>query len=146
MCYNLLMEKLKTKIRRFLYVLKNDWLRLDNVILAAAIVFCLAWTYGAIMSMSRNWELAQILAEKKYELKIAELEVENLELENKYYSSDEYKELSARAKMNKKLPGENLVYLPKNSDYAKNKHKEVAEKKMVEKSNLAQWLAFLLGV
>lgn len=139
------MEKLKTRFRRLIYSIKHDWLRFDNVILITAVVLCLGWTYGAIMSMSRNWELSQTLASRQYELAILKLEVANLELENQYYASEEYQELSARAKMNKKASGETMVYLPNNSEYAKNKHKNSTEKNLSEKTNFAQWLEFLLG-
>ena len=139
------MEKLKTRFRRFFYSIKHDWLRFDNVVLTVAAVFCLGWTYGAIMSMSRNWELNQTLSDKQYELAILKLEVESLELENRYYSSAEYQELAARAKMNKKNSGENMVYLPNNSESAKNKHKNPIVETKPEKSNFSQWIIFLFG-
>ena len=139
------MEKLRTKLRRFFYFLKHKWLSFDNVVLSLAIFFCLIWTYAAINSMARNWMLAENLAKKQYELTILELEVENLNLENQYYSSAEYQELSLRSKMNKKLAGETMVYLPSNSDYAKNKHQNTHQSTPPTKSNLSQWLSFLLG-
>lgn len=139
------MDKLKTRLRRFGYSIKHDWLRFDSIGLLIAVVFCLGWTYGAIMSMSRNWELSQTLANKQYELKRTQLEVESLELENQYYSSQEYQELAARAKMSKKSPGETMIYLPNNTDYAKNKHKTQVTATQPAKSNLAQWVWFLFG-
>lgn len=140
------MEKIKTSLRRFIYFLKHDFFNFENVVFSVAIILCLVWTYGAIESMSRNWVLSETLRKKKNELTMLELEVENLELENVYYSSEEYQELSARVKLNKKLPGETLVYLPKNSDYAKEKHKTKEEKERKEKTVLAQWLSLLLGI
>ena len=140
------MEKIRTSCRRFLYRLKHDWLRFDDILLSICLILCLVWTYGSIASMSRNWELAKTLERKRYELAVLELEVETLELENAYYSSDEYAELSARAKLNKKLPGETLVYLPKNSSSAKNKHLSTLASAPVERSNLFEWLSFLFGI
>lgn len=144
-CYNMVMEKMKTRLRRFFYTAKHDWFRFENVILVVAIIFCLGWTYGAIMSMSRNWELSQTLETKRFELAVVKLEVESLELENQYYKSEEYQELAARAKMNKKNPGETMIYLSDNSDYAKTKHKTVTTTKKPEKSNFAEWITFLFG-
>lgn len=146
MCYNMLMEKLKTKLRRFVYFLKNQWLNFDNVVLTLALIFCAVWTYAAINSMSRNWNLSENLTKKQNELKILELEVDSLKLENQYYASEEYQELSVRAKMNKKSSGETMIYLPDNSEYAKNKHQSKEMVVLTEKSNLAKWLSFLLGV
>ena len=97
--------------------------------------------------MSKNWVLEQNLADKERELEIIQLEVETQELENKYYASEEYQELSARAKLNKKMAGEEMIFLPNNSEYAREKHKNVeSENVKKEKSNFAEWMAFLFGI
>ncbi|MBR3204336.1 hypothetical protein IKF81_01480 [Candidatus Saccharibacteria bacterium] len=97
--------------------------------------------------MSRNWELSQKIATRKKELTLLQLEVETYELENEFYRSEEYQELSARSKQDKKAEGENLVYLPENSEVAKNKYKETtASEENAEPSNFSQWMSFLFGV
>ena len=94
--------------------------------------------------MSRNWRLMEKLGEEKRTLQLLSVEVETLELENDYYRTEEFQELSARKLANKKLPGENLVYLPANSEYAKNKHAQVTiEKTEKELPNFNKWLKFL---
>ncbi|MBR1795835.1 hypothetical protein IJ765_01050 [Candidatus Saccharibacteria bacterium] len=102
----------------------------------------------AITSMARNWSLEQTLAEKNRAKALLELEVETISLENKYYASNEYQELSARLHQNKMAAGETMIYLPKNSDYAKNKHKEEQKASSAEErpSNFSQWVSFLLGI
>ncbi len=140
------MQSILTSLRRFRYNLKNNFFSFENVVLFVAIALCLGWTYGAITSMSRNWQLSRTLLEKEYKLKILELEVSNLELENKYYASEEYQELSARRKLNKKSAGETMIYLPYNSEEAKNKHIEKERKTEPKKSNLSEWMAFLFGI
>lgn len=96
--------------------------------------------------MSRNWELEQRLVARRYELTLEQLEIDSIELENKYLASEEYQELMARARQNKKLEGETLIYLPDNSDYAKHKHEEVKTEEIVEEpSNFEQWFTFLFG-
>lgn len=137
---------MKTCLRQIIYRAKHDWFRYENILLIVCLVLCLSWTYGSIEAMSRNWTLSKILSDKEYELKVLEIEVGTTELENQYYSSEEYAELSARAKLNKKLPGETLVYLPDNSDYAKEKHTEEEKESEPEHSNLSEWLAFLFGI
>ena len=117
------MNNLKTKIRRIKYKLTHG-LSLSQVLVLLFVATCLFWTYRAITSLSRNWQLEQNLISKQREAKLLELEVETLALENQYYASEEYQELAARGKSNKILPGESLVYLPKNSDAARSKHKE----------------------
>lgn len=138
----------RTKIRRFLYKLKHDLVSVDGVIFGLTIFFTLTWTWGAISALSRNWSLAQRVESRRKALAVMRLEVENLELENEYYKSAEYQELAARAKQNKLLEGETLIYLPNNSEAAKSKHQNetVATIEEDTPSNFSQWLSFLFGV
>ncbi len=140
------MKELKTKFRRVKYWLTRN-MTVNRFLILAFILLCLNWTYSAIISLSRNWQLEQRLAAKQREAKILELEVETIELENQYLSSEEYQELAARDKANKIMPGESLVYLPKNSEAAKTKHAtEAVATAYVEPSNFHQWLSFLFGI
>ncbi len=139
-------EYYKVKLRRFNYFIKHDFFTVEKLALITALTLCAAWTWGAISSMSRNWELEQRIESRKRELTLLKLEVENLELENRYFASAEYQELAARRQQNKKLPGETLVYLPKNSATAKAKHQKRKERPIFEAPpNLKQWLSFLFG-
>lgn len=143
------MGELKTKIRQGKYKLKHNFFTFENVVLLAAAICCLTWTWGSIDSMTRNWSLAQELMERQREKAILELEVETLELENEYYASTEYKELAARKYQNKKLPGETMIYLPDNSIAARTKHKTQDEEITIADTtmtNLEQWMAFLFGI
>lgn len=144
------MNEFQTKFRRFQYWLKHHLLVFDNVILFIALGLCLIWTWGTISSMSRNWALAQELTNKQREKALLELEVETLELENEFYASEEYQELAARKYQGKMLPGETMIYLPANSEYAKNKHADFESDEAAlatdTRSNLEQWMQFLFGV
>lgn len=143
------MSGIKAKVRKTSYWIKHDLLIFDNVILIIAFIFCLIWTWGSISSMSRNWNLAQELMNRQREKALLELEVDTLELENEYYLSAEYQELAARKYQGKMLAGETMIYLPENSEAAKNKHKSDPEADAApaisEMSNLEQWLTFLFG-
>jgi len=143
------MSGIKTKMRKLQYWLKHDLFVFDNIFLLGALVFSLMWTWGSVSSMSRNWSLAEELAGKQREKALLELEVETLELENEYYRSTEYQELSARKYQGKMLPGETVIYLPDNSELAKNKHKATTTETEIAtetRSNLEQWLSFLFGI
>ncbi len=144
------MNKLKTKFRKTKYALKHRFFSPSSIILFISIGICLACTWGAISAMSRNWELAEEVTNKKHEQALLKLEVETLELENEYYKSDEYLELAARKYQNKKLPDETLIYLPDNSEAAIHKYDEdskVEENEVVtSRSNFDQWLEFLFGI
>lgn len=138
------MNKIKTQIRRLRYKLKHDFLTVENVVLALAIVLCLVWTYQSITAMSRNWELTEQIVTKKKELELLNVEVEAAELENEYYKTNEYQEIFARKFLEKKMPGENMVVLPENSEAAKNKHKEVeVRREEIEYTNFEKWMMYL---
>lgn len=142
------MQNIRTKIRRGLYYLRHNIFSRDHAFLIGIAVACLFFVASAISAMSRNWELEQRLNEKKTELALTQLEVETAELENLYYHSEEYQELSARQHLNKELPGEHLVYLAENSAAAKAKHETREEETTAAAtpSNLSQWLSFLFGI
>ncbi|MBQ3436343.1 hypothetical protein IJG26_00050 [Candidatus Saccharibacteria bacterium] len=138
------MNKIKTIFRRLRYKLKHDFLTIENVVLIGAIVLCLVWTYQSVAAMSRNWELSEKLTAERKALELLNVEVETAELENEYYKSNEYQELMARRQLDKKLPGENMVVMPENSDTVKNKHKEVVEEKEEQNySNFEKWMMYL---
>ena len=141
------MERVKTSLRRVKLGIKRMFSQ-GRIEFLIAGVLCLAWTWGAITSTTRNWELEQRLVNKKKELTLLQLEIETIELENRYYASEEYQELSAREKQNKMTEGEFMVLLPENTDYAK--HKDVIinadePEEEEEKTNFEQWISFVFG-
>ncbi len=145
------MSEFRTKIRKAQYWIKNELFTFERVVLIVAAVCCLAWTWGSIDAMTRNWSLAQELMSRQREKAVLELEVETLELENEYYASPEYQELAARKYQGKMLPGETMIYLPDNSEAALSKHKtsndtETADIATATLSNVEQWMMFLFGM
>ncbi|MBR5389207.1 hypothetical protein IK146_01460 [Candidatus Saccharibacteria bacterium] len=141
------MKTIKTRLRRLYFRVKHDYLSFDNIIFFVAIIACFFWTYSSLSATAKNWELSQKLATRRREEKLLELEVASLKLENEYYRSAEYQELSARAKSNKMFDGEHLVYLPENSEAARKKYNETAKEETVSSgpSNVSQWMSFLFG-
>ena len=141
------MNGIKTKLRQLDYKMRHDFLSVENVVLLVAIVLCLVWTYQSILSMSRNWELVERLNAEKKSLELAKVEVETAQLENEYYASYEYQELMARKLANKQLNGEKMVYLPENTEAAKNKHKvEEAKEEEKEYTNFEKWVMYLFPI
>lgn len=140
------MSDFRAKLRRFKYSLRHEYFTIENVILVLAIVLCLNWTYRSIEAMSRNWELSEKLNTAHKTLELKKVEIETAELENEYYKTAEYQELAARQFAGKQLEGEKMVYLPANSEAAKNKHTESTESTSGEKksySNFEQWMMYL---
>lgn len=137
--------KVGAEIRKLKYRLKRDFLSVENVVFAVAIVMCLTWAYQSVKAMTRNFELTERLSKEKKSLELLKIEVETAELENEYYKSDEYQELLARKNADKQLPGEHMVYLPENSEEAKNKHNEIVDDNYEkEYSNFEKWMMYLL--
>lgn len=139
-------ERLEAKIRRVKAKLRQEILVPERLVLLSIPFLLLVWLIGSISSLTRNWSLQQEIVEKETEKAYLELQVDNYELENQYYASEEYQELSARKLQNKKLAGETLVYLPKNSELARSKHREVTKEENItknERSNFDQWMNFL---
>ena len=140
------MSRIKNWFRRLNYKLRHDFFTIENVVLAVAIILCLVWTYQSVTAMSRNWELSERLTTERKNLELLNVEVETSELENDYYRSEEYQELMARKYLDKKLPDENMVVMPANSETAKNKHKpsetKIAENEK-EYSNFEKWIMYL---
>ena len=126
------------------YKFKHDFLAVENVVLILAIVLGAVWTFQSIRAMSRNWELTERLASERRDLELLRVEVEMAELENEYYKTEEYQELAARKYLDKKLPDENMVVMPENSESARNKHNEIrAEPTEKVYSNYEKWMKFL---
>lgn len=135
---------LKDNLRKTKFKLKRDFFTIENIVLIIAIALCLVWTYQSILAMARNWELSETLITGKKELELLNIEVEAAELENEYYKTGEYQELMARKYLDKKLSGENMVVMPKNSEEAKNKHKTVSIRPAeIEYSNFEKWMMYL---
>ena len=138
--------RIEAKFRRLKAKLRQEILVPERLVLLSIPFLLFIWLVGSISSLSRNWSLQQEIVEKETEKAYLELQVETEELENQYYASEEYQELAARKLQNKKLAGETLVYLPKNSEVAKSKHKEATSEEKVVKSELSnfdQWMRFL---
>ena len=136
--------KASTKLRRLGYKARHDFFAIENVVLALAIILCLLWTYQSITAMSRNWELSERLTSERKELELLNVEIEAAELENEYYKTTEYQELTARKHLDKQLPGEHMVILPPNSESAKQKH-QASQITQQEKqyTNFEKWMKFL---
>ena len=139
-------HQLQLNTKRLSYRVRHGRISADTIMGAILVIACLSWAWGSISAISRNWELAQRLDARQKELKLIQLEVETMELENEYLRSEEYQELAARHQQNKLLPGEQMVYLSDNTPAAREKYKEIESPEPTPPSNLEQWFSFLFGV
>ena len=138
----------KINIRRLYYRFKTDYLTLNNVVILIALVIASNWVWGSLTMMQRNFTLQKELDDKSRQLIVAQLDTDNAKLEQRYYQTDEYKELAVRQQLGLVTPGESVLILPPNSAAVKAADKTttaVATVKVVPISNFSQWMNFLFG-
>ncbi len=114
----------------------------SRLVLMVVIIAVAVWMAMVIQVLNNNYKLQRQVDNAKLDSQMLELENQNLRLEQLYYRTDEYMELSARSLLGKALPGEHLVVLPRVSHASKTKRSGSA---VVTKSNFDQWLDFLFG-
>lgn len=106
-------------------------------------VFWLGFMTITIDVMNRNYRLQRQVDQGALDNQVIEIQNENLRLEQAYYKTNEYLELSARALLGKALPGEHLVLLKRAEVADTNQGK--TDQQFEQRSNLDQWLDFLSG-
>ncbi|MFZ1250168.1 MAG: hypothetical protein WAR37_01850 [Candidatus Microsaccharimonas sp.] len=136
-------------IRKLIYHIRHRYLTFNNLVILTAFLIAAGWVWGSLQVMQRNYGLQKEVDQKRRELQLAELQKDSFALQNRYYTTNEYRELAARESLGLVMPGEKLLILPDNSEAAKNADKitnSTATVAVQEKSsNLEQWLNFLFG-
>ena len=117
-------------------------LTLNNIVLFIALALALSWAWSTINVLSKNYDLERQVDQARLDTEIIQLQNENLRLEQAYYKTNEYIELAARKLLNRALPGEHLVILPRVESEVS---KTTTATSVVEKSNFEQWVDFLFG-
>jgi len=98
--------------------------------------------------MQKNFTLQKELDDKSRQLIVAQLDTDNAKLEQRYYQTDEYKELAVRQRLGLVTPGESVLILPPNSEAVKNADETASTKVSIVSakiSNFEQWANFLFG-
>ena len=140
----------KLSVRKLLYTARHKYLTFNNFVILVAFLIAAGWVWGSLQVMQRNYGLQKEVDYKKRQLQLAELQKDSLELQNRYYATNEYKELALRDTLGLVMPGEKVLILPENSAAAKqadeNATKGTTQTVSQEQtSNLEQWLNFLFG-
>lgn len=136
-------------LRKAYYHLKHRYFTLNNLVAAIALFIAASWAWGSVELMQRNYGLQKELDAKKRELTLTELEMQTLAYQQRYYQSNEYRDLAAREHLGLVQKGEKVLILPPNSEAAKQygKSKEVVPNlaSVETPSNFEQWMNFLFG-
>lgn len=138
-------------LRKILYLARHKYLTFNNVVILVAFLIAAGWVWGSLQVMQRNYALQKEVDNKKRQLRLVELQKDSLQLQNRYYATDEYKELALRDSLGLVMPGEKVLILPENSEAAKAADKAAqtrtsdVARPQEQTSNLEQWLNFLFG-
>ena len=121
----------------------KDFLTPANVVLLVLAAFGILWMVMTIGVMNHNYDLQRQGDQGRLDNQVMKLQKENLKLEQTYYQTDEYLDLSARSLLGRANPGEHMVILPRTQVDETSETKSTAN--TGEKSNIDQWIDFLMG-
>lgn len=135
--------------RKLFYTFRHKYLTFNNIVIAVAFLIAASWVWGSLQAMQRNFTLQRQVDDQRRLLELTQLQRDSLELQQRYYQTDEYRELAARDSLGLVLPGENVIILPPNSPEVIESDKSAGATRVVSDepsaSNLEQWLNFLFG-
>jgi len=84
--------------------------RFVGFVVFGVLVLLVSWSGVAVIET--NYDLQKQVSKLEQENQVAELENNNLKLQNEYYNSNQYLELTARRQFGKGQPGEKLLLVP----------------------------------
>src|SRR5215218_4561764 len=87
----------------------KEYITINNGVLLVAVLIGSSWAWSTIEAIQRNFKLQQQVDALAQQIAVQELENKSHALQNKYYQSPEYLELSARARLNKAAADEKLI-------------------------------------
>lgn len=131
------------------------WHQFRDVRFLGFIVFgilVLLASWSGVNVIETNFELQKQAAQLDQQNRVQELTNTNLKLQNEYYKTDTYLELTARKQFGKGAPGEKLLLVPKSVALAHAKELpteegeeapvEVKDNRPTYRKNLDEWLDF----
>lgn len=137
-------------LKKVIYNVRHKYANFNTFVIFVAFLLAAGWVWGSLGVMQRNYLLQKEVDHKKRQLQLAELQKESIELQNRYYKTNEYKELALRESQGLVMPGERVLILPANTQAAKDASKggggsQGGSSNAQEPSNLQQWMNFLFG-
>jgi cell division protein FtsB len=104
-----MLEKIK-KYQNHQFLKQFRDIRFNGFIVFGILVLLVSWS--GVSVIETNFELQKQVSKLEQQNQVAELENNNLKLQNQYYNSDQYLELTARRQFGKGQPGEKLLLVP----------------------------------
>lgn len=136
------------KIYSFLLSLRD--VRFAGLVLFAVIVLLISWS--GVKSIQSNYELQKQISRLEQQNEVSKLQNKNLKLQNEYYKTNQYLELSARQNFGLAKPGEIELIVPKkvalsytvNLAKSEPKQNHPSTKKPTYQRNFEAWVNFFL--
>jgi len=115
------------------------------------IVMILLISWSGVKAIQANYELQKQVSEVAAQNELQRLENSNMELQNEYYKSSQYLEVTARQNFGLAKPGETVLLVPKEVAMANTvdldkseKTEETAKDRPFWQENFEAWVDFLL--
>lgn len=144
-------EKIKNYSQKaYDFALQMRDVRFAGLMLFVVIVLLISWS--GIKSIQTNYELQKQISALEQQNEIQKLQNTNLKLENDYYNTNQYLELSARQNFGLAKPGETELIVPKNVALANtikmpgetSKKETPSSKQPAYQRNFQAWTNFFL--
>jgi cell division protein FtsL len=143
-------EKIKSYIPKVTaYIVSLQDVRIAGQLVFVVIVLLISWS--GVKAIQTNYGLQKQISTLRQQTDVQQLKNNNLRLQNDYYKSNQYLELSARQNFGLALPGEKEIIVPEtvalantvDTPQAKVKTTIPDNRSMFER-NLDAWMKFFL--
>jgi cell division protein FtsB len=120
--------------------------RFAGLMVFVVIVLLISWS--GVKVIQTNYQLQKQIAQLGQENSVQQLKDDNLKLQNGYYNTNQYLELSARQNFGLGMPGEKLLIVPSavaqahSVDLAKTSAVTVSSNLPLYQQNLQSWWSF----
>lgn len=146
---------LKQTLQKYLATMYRAALSLRDIRVAGQVIFGIVVvlvSWSGIKAIDTNYQLQKQIATLQQQNQLQQLENENLKLQNDYYNSDQYLELSARQNLGLGAPGEKELIVPKSvalsytvpEPEAEKESKAPAVEPPAYQRNIQSWVDFFL--
>jgi cell division protein FtsB len=146
-----MLQKAKKAFRNYWpYVYELQDVRVAGLVVFAVVVLLISWS--GVKSIDTNYRLQREIARLQQENQVAKLDNSNAALQNEYYKTNQYLELSARQNLGLAKPVETELIVPKevalkhtvNLPATANTVAEATGKQPAYQKNFQAWVNFFL--
>lgn len=141
--------KSEHKDKAVYYLKRLNDIRFTGQVVFVVIVLLISWS--GVKTIQTNYSLQKQISSLKQQNDLQNLQNGNLELQNEYYNSDQYLDISARQNFGLAAPGEKMVIVPEKVALAhtvdiksETKKDSAQDKKPTYQRNFESWVNFFL--